>query len=187
MGSSGWRGGMMPRSVGAGWSSGPLDRIATRSAGQATMTMIPRATRMMMSSATAGVRVARRLGAGRAVGGVGRAGRRRVVGAVAAQRLVDLVPIALCRLLGMPGRFRSVAPACGAHGRPLPGTEAASRLLPRLRRCRRFRSRRPGAQHAELVALGICEHDPALLALANLGPCRAERQQPLDLGVAVVG
>jgi hypothetical protein len=44
----------------------------------------------------------------------------------------------------------------------------------------------PRAQDAELVALGIGQHDPADVALPDVGPLRAARLKPLNFGLLVV-
>src|SRR5438045_4378413 len=41
-------------------------------------------------------------------------------------------------------------------------------------------------QHAELVALGVGEHDPGLLALSDVDPLRAEADEALDLRITII-
>jgi hypothetical protein len=52
---------------------------------------------------------------------------------------------------------------------------------------RRAASARLAAQDAELVALGVGQHYPRLLALADVDPGGAEGLGPSHLGIAVVG
>ena len=42
-------------------------------------------------------------------------------------------------------------------------------------------------QDAELVAFGVGQHHPALLALPDIDVPRAERDHPVDLGLLIVG
>ena len=47
-------------------------------------------------------------------------------------------------------------------------------------------SSRARSEHAELISLGIGEHDPRPLALSDVGRRGAKRKQPFDLNVSVV-
>ena len=44
----------------------------------------------------------------------------------------------------------------------------------------------PRSQDAELVTLGVGQHDPAHVALPDVDPLRAARLKPLDLGLVDV-
>ena len=43
-----------------------------------------------------------------------------------------------------------------------------------------------GTENAEFIALGISEHNPGLLALADISVFRSKGEQPLDLSVATI-
>lgn len=82
-----------------------------------------------------------------------------------------------------------------------PAGPPSRRAEPRARRCvlqsrgqdrlekrphRRSRGGSAGTEYAEFVALGISEHNPGLLALADISVFRSEGEQALDLSVAII-
>lgn len=70
------------------------------------------------------------------------------------------------------------------HGHPEWATSSPASRTRIAERDRRV-SAATGVEDAELVALGIEEDHPGLLALADVGSAGAHRQKPLDLSVLV--
>src|SRR5262245_20246962 len=91
---------------------------------------------------------------------------------------------ALAGSLACPERSEWVQDDKG-WGRPS-SSEAAGRARTLALPLLRYLLRGQGAQDTKLVALRVCQHDPARAALTDIHPLRSEPEQPLDLGRLVL-
>src|SRR5665809_11823 len=78
-----------------------------------------------------------------------------------------------------PSPRRIAKPACGPSWNPGPARPSSRAVDPRRRRLAR-------TEHAELVALGVGQHDPGDVALADVDAARTKPDQAAGLGLLVI-